>query len=855
MRLISCHIDNFGKWSNKDFGFENGINEFFMSNGEGKTTLASFIKAMFYGLKGYTESTKDFVERKHFAPFCKGAFGGSIRFEHNGSEYRIERSFHEKSKASDTISVFRNGSIDEELCKDFVGEILFSLDEESFARTLFITSDDMELSATSGIGASLNEYGESSIDVKKADALMLTAIKKYKALRGNSKGLIGDSEKKIKQYRREIENFEKVDAALGEKYEKRSDLMSEIASLEKSVSSCRDTALLLQKWKNYDVYVSAEKKAKEEIDAIMSRYPRGIPSISDINTAEQTLDNFYKADERLSVTEFGEEKQLRLDELKELFSNGEPSDFELENMNKSYDRARECDVSIKALESNFKNSRDEELFSRFKDGVPSEEALARISELEADYRQKSAKLTEINSASTEKTESLKVSKERKQLLTTVALVGTAAIAVGVALAFALSIFVGVIAVTLGVVTLVCAGFAYVVVRMNDIEKSSGKGNPSLVDIQLEMKNAESELRAALALLGYASGEALSEAARLRSDIERYVELTEAENKRREDICTLISERDEALEIVKNTLSKYSLSSENVSHSIRRLEQMRDEIRMLDGLKKKIDEARKQDTALICRLNDELDLFFASYREGEPDDTKKEIDILKSDSFKLAEYRDAQSKAKRDAQAYMEKEGLSERPVDTQYDVNGLEGSLSEKRRELSNLDRQISDDEDCTSRLDELRTHLAEEEETLAEYKKRHKLLSDCREFLRLSDVQLTERYIAPVKKGFYKYANVIRESLGETVSLDRELNVSFEKDGAIRDAKHLSAGQRAVWALCLRLAFIDELFDGDSPFMILDDPFVSLDAENMTGVFKLLSKLSENRQIIYFTCHESRRI
>jgi len=70
-----------------------------------------------------------------------------------------------------------------------------------------------------------------------------------------------------------------------------------------------------------------------------------------------------------------------------------------------------------------------------------------------------------------------------------------------------------------------------------------------------------------------------------------------------------------------------------------------------------------------------------------------------------------------------------------------------------------------------------------------------------------------------------------------------------------LSTGQRAVWALCLRLAFIDELFKNDAPFIILDDPFVALDAENMTGVSKLLSKLSENRQIIYFTCHESRFI
>ena len=365
MRLISCHIDNFGKWSNKDLNFENGINELFMSNGEGKTTLAFFIKAMFYGLKGYTETTKDFVERKHYAPFGKGAFGGSICFEHNGSEYRIERSFHEKSKVRDTVNVFRNGTLEESLCKDQIGELLFSLDEDSFEKTLFITSDDMELTATSGIGASLNGYGESSIDVKKADALMLSAIKKYKAIKGNS-GLIGESEKKIKQYRREIENFEKVDVAIGLKYTQRSDLTSEITELEKNASICRSTDLLLQKWEKYDIYVSAEKSAKESIDTIMSKYPKGIPSDTDIKAAEKTLDNFYKADERLSVTYFGEEKQSRLDDLKAIFSIGEPSDDELENMNKSYDKARERDLSIKALESNLKNNRIfKDFFRRF----------------------------------------------------------------------------------------------------------------------------------------------------------------------------------------------------------------------------------------------------------------------------------------------------------------------------------------------------------------------------------------------------------------------------------------------------------------------------------------------------------
>lgn len=855
MRLISCHIENFGKWSDKNIDFSEGINSFYMNNGEGKTTLAVFIKAMFYGLKGYTETTKDFVERRHFAPFSRVDFGGNIIFEHNGNEYRIERSFHEKSKARDTVSVFCNGSLSEELCTDNVGELFFSLDEESFERTLFVTADDMELCATSGISASLNDYGEGSIDVKKADALLLSGIKKYKSLKGNSSGLINESEKKIKQYRKEIENFEKIDAALGAKYAQRSKMTSRIAELESKASDLRDTALVLQKWQNYDVYASAQKRAQEEIDAINSKYPKGIPSDSKTEAAQKALNDFNKASERLSVTYFGTEKQERLNELNDVFENGEPSEDELLEMRKQDEKIREYEARLKAFEGVIKSEKDSEILSRFGGGIPSDETLFHVSELEADYRKKSARLTEGSSEPSEAAEVSAGFRERNKLLKTVALAGGAAIAVGAALAFAWSFPVGVIVAVLGAVTLVGVGFAYIVGRMNDIEKGRAQEKHSLVDIQLDIKNAESELGKALALLGYANGDALSELARMRSDIERYGELKESEKKRKDDISRLTLSRDETLESLKKELSKYPLDLSNVGYAIRRLEQIKDERRMLADARAKSDEARKNDVDLLCRLNTELDEFFASYRDSAPDDSQAELDAVKSDTLKLSRYKNELNKAKLEADEYMEKEGLSARPEPVSCDVSEIDGELSERRRELSALDGQISDDEECTSKLLELRAALAREEEALEEYKRRHKLLVDCREILRLSDIRLTERYIAPVKKSFNKYANAIKESLGENISLDRELNVNFEKNGIIRHSKHLSAGQRAVWALCLRLAFIDELFDADTPFIVLDDPFLALDADNMSGVARLLQALSNERQLLYFTCHESRLI
>ena len=102
MRLISYHIENYGKIHNADGVFNGGLTEFCEKNGFGKTTLASFIRAMFYGLPTYTTRTKTLDDRQHFYPFEGGKFGGNLTFEMQGKTYNqvIEKT----DISSDTLS-------------------------------------------------------------------------------------------------------------------------------------------------------------------------------------------------------------------------------------------------------------------------------------------------------------------------------------------------------------------------------------------------------------------------------------------------------------------------------------------------------------------------------------------------------------------------------------------------------------------------------------------------------------------------------------------------------------------------------------------------------------------------------
>lgn len=49
MRLLSLYVKSFGKLRDFSYEFTEGFNEIKEDNGFGKTTLAAFIKAMFYG--------------------------------------------------------------------------------------------------------------------------------------------------------------------------------------------------------------------------------------------------------------------------------------------------------------------------------------------------------------------------------------------------------------------------------------------------------------------------------------------------------------------------------------------------------------------------------------------------------------------------------------------------------------------------------------------------------------------------------------------------------------------------------------------------------------------------------------
>lgn len=119
----------------------------------------------------------------------------------------------------------------------------------------------------------------------------------------------------------------------------------------------------------------------------------------------------------------------------------------------------------------------------------------------------------------------------------------------------------------------------------------------------------------------------------------------------------------------------------------------------------------------------------------------------------------------------------------------------------------------------------------------------------------MKERYLDPVAQRLLHYAALVSQAYGEDVVMDRDFTLRFRMGGMPRSHRHLSAGETAAWDLCLRLALADVMYPEEKPFLILDDPFESLDETHMEKIARLLAGLSGEYQLLYLTCHPSRAI
>ena len=271
MKLKRAYIYSFGKFKDFSIEFDSGLNVINHENGWGKSTIAFFIKSMFYGLSGSNKHSVKDNERKKFRPWnSTGKFGGSLEFEFKGRNFKIERFFGSKD-SEDTVRLFDLDTGAEGNSFN-LGERIFGINEEGFLSTTYVSQSNFEGVASAGLTAKFNEQSlpEDAKEFEVALSLLEKKAKSYKALKGE-KGELNEVEEKIRinEYKREnaIKNstiLESLKVEVSALTEKNNALEKEIESVSSSIkNAARLEAVRLKKEK----YVRLKEK-KSQLDSL-----------------------------------------------------------------------------------------------------------------------------------------------------------------------------------------------------------------------------------------------------------------------------------------------------------------------------------------------------------------------------------------------------------------------------------------------------------------------------------------------------------------------------------------------------------------------------------------------------------
>ncbi len=260
MKLIKCYISSFGKLQDFSYDFSSGLNTIVQDNGWGKSTFATFIKAMFYGLNSTKRSVSE-NERIKYRPWnSTHKFGGFIEFVWGNNQYKIERFFGTK-EADDTIRLFDLKSGKEFSNTENLGKRIFEIDEEGFLSTTYFSQKDFEIKSNSSLTAKFNSVCEVQ-DTEMFDRALLKLEDKAKTYKyRGDKGLIADTKREIADIDYEIEKTSKS-------LQTAKSLKFEVESLEREVAQLKHTTSVLTENVSKAGELQAVKVKKEQYDQL-----------------------------------------------------------------------------------------------------------------------------------------------------------------------------------------------------------------------------------------------------------------------------------------------------------------------------------------------------------------------------------------------------------------------------------------------------------------------------------------------------------------------------------------------------------------------------------------------------------
>lgn len=786
MRLVSCHVENFGKLSGVDKEFKEGLNIFLEDNGSGKSTLAGFVKVMFYGFSGEKSRSDIENERKFYKPWQGGVYGGNLTFEKDGVKYCIYRTFGSK----ESEDVFKVMNVEQGMANhDFdpvPGIALFGIDADSFERTAFVSQQDCATSVTSDISARIGGVSERDDDMKNFQAADEKLKKECDRLTPDrATGLINKEEtelSRLKDLFRNIDSQRNLISDLGDKVDESA---AKVGSYDARQNSLRGRLEALRRYldlksqkENYENLKSQKEKADEDLRTAKSYFEGIIP---DEETAEKIMKDAeaLREDEKeLASLELTPAEAERYEEETKKFAKSIPSSKAIDNLIRRWNEIQDL-----------------------KDDLP-------------DRREEAEAI---------KNAALEAQRELFKPFLILVIAGGVVLLVAIILGIVVHPALFALAI-LGIGAVV---YGFIIKKKHDDEtRTSGEGsvrryNELMAQISEDEELVEETEMDAEDLLGtvgiqLVGRSAMSDLMGLRNQVKEYEALGEKKKHHADKIKEL--DFDNRLQAVKDYVKKSAIMGTKASS---------------------IPEAT---AAEICVPVNEIATRVEQIglRKNDADIAAKKVSVYETDH---------------DVNQYV---GLT-RPEDEVVTVFDLEEALNKSElaqkddeKELESYKRELTEAEETYSAMENASEEYESRSEKLDEMKLRYETIKKTREYLAAARDSFNTRYIKDIQASFDKYYAMLAGD-EKKFTIDANLNVTYLEQGAPRVPDTLSEGYQDLVGLCRRVAMADAMYNAEKPFLVLDDPFVNLDDRKLKGAAEFIKKISEEYQVLYFTCQTAR--
>ncbi len=796
MKLIACHIENFGKLSDLTLEFSSGINVINEANAWGKSTLAAFLKVMFYGFDSKKETGSFEKERTLYRPWQGGAYGGEVDFEVEGKIYRISRTFGATEKTDQFHLYDLRTRIESFDYSENIGEELFDLDSHSFKRSIYIAQNDCVSDVSDGINAKLGNLAENTDDINNFD--------------------------NASRYLKDILNQLTPDRVTGSLKKRK----NYITGLQQELRSFTAAEEGLEGVKRNEQIVSAQIK---ELQNIRKSYGEAL-SVASEESRKQELRRQYDL-----LCQEVDEKEVKKQQTESFFAAGVPTAQEFSHSFALAGKIEEAKAALKGLELSISELEEWSKLQEMFDGeVPTEEnidfsieMLSDVDKQKEEIARQEAKLSMIEDQLAEQPEAPVIAGAMGHK-------GFLFAGIGIALVGAIVLglwYFGILPIKEGQTLILACLFAIVCGAIS-----------SLVGAVLGYKG-EKQKEAWREMIEAERAELFAQQADLKSKVNdlketvRNVQSTIGAFLGKFHIYCGVSEYQSRLYNLKNQVQEYEKLKDQVAQCEAEREKYQTNLGELAGFGKKYKLSLGENVieSLSAVSNKALEYQMAQKAYDEV--------FKKRENFEKQQDKSFWTKV---AVCPYSLEELNLMIEKADIKLEELKTAKAQYTKQLEDLQEQLDQRDEKLSELEEL-------EDLQKQDTRKYQIVKMTQEFLQKAKEQFTAKYMDPISNGFSKYYQKLSGDKTQNWVIDANINLKVKEQGELRDTRWLSAGYQDLIGVCMRLALVEAMYQEEKPFLILDDPFVNLDKEKVSCGNELLLSVAEEYQVIYFTCHDSR--